>query len=205
MLQPRRRAHRGETENVLDEKATVRTSRFLSMVLRHRPESVGVTLDEAGWVEVDTLLAACAAKGRRISRADLDHIVASNDKKRFAYSGDGRRIRASQGHSVPVQLGLAAAEPPAVLYHGTARATLGAILHEGLRPMSRQDVHLSADVATAVRVGSRHGRPAVLEVDAAGLAAAGHAFRISANGVWLTDRVPPERLRVLPEPQEKDG
>lgn len=184
---------------MLDEKGTVRASRFLSMVLRHRPESIGIVPDEAGWVDVDTLLAACAAKGRRLSRADLDHVVATNNKKRFAYSEDGRRIRASQGHSIPVELGLPAAAPPDLLYHGTARATLPVILREGLKPMSRQDVHLSADVATAVRVGARHGRPVVLEVDAAGLAATGHTFRVSANGVWLTDRVPPERLRPLPD------
>ena len=182
----------------MDEKATVRISRFLSMVLRHRPETVGITLDEGGWVDVDRLIAACAAAGRRFSRADLDHVVATNNKRRFAYSADGRRIRASQGHSVEVDLGLTAATPPDVLYHGTASTTVAAILREGLRPMSRQDVHLSADRETAVRVGARHGRPVVLEVDAAGLAAAGHTFRVSANGVWLTDRVPPERLRVLP-------
>ncbi|MEW2520703.1 RNA 2'-phosphotransferase [Actinacidiphila alni] len=180
---------------MLDEKKTVRTSKFLSMVLRHNPDAVGITLDAAGWVEVDVLLAACAAKGRRISRADLDHVVATNNKKRFAYSEDGRRIRASQGHSVTVELGLEAVEPPEVLYHGTAARTLPLILAEGLRPMSRQDVHLSADRETAVRVGARHGRPVVLVVDARGLAAEGHVFRVSANGVWLTDRVPPERLR----------
>lgn len=183
---------------MVDEKATVRISRFLSMVLRHQPDAVGITLDEGGWVDVDVLMAACAAKGRRFSRATLDHVVATNNKQRFSFSADGRRIRANQGHSVEVDLGLAAAAPPDVLYHGTAAATLPAILREGLRPMARQDVHLSADQDTAVRVGARHGRPVVLEVDAAGLAAAGHTFRVSANGVWLTDRVPPERLRIVP-------
>ncbi|WP_328916780.1 MULTISPECIES: RNA 2'-phosphotransferase [unclassified Streptomyces] len=182
----------------MEEKRTVKVSKFLSMVLRHRPESVGIVLDDAGWVDVDELIGACAARGRRFSRAELDHVVAHNNKKRFAYSADGRRIRASQGHSVAVELGLPAAEPPAVLYHGTAAATLPLILRDGLLPMSRQDVHLSADEETAVRVGSRHGRPVVLEVDAAGLAATGHVFRVSANGVWLTDRIPPERLRQLP-------
>jgi putative RNA 2'-phosphotransferase len=181
-----------------DEKRTVKVSKFLSLVLRHRPEAVGITLDEAGWVDVDVLIAACAARGRRFSRAELDHVVANNNKKRFAYSDDGRRIRASQGHSVPVELGLPAATPPAMLYHGTATATLPLILRDGLKPMSRQDVHLSADLETAVRVGARHGRPAVLVVDAAGLAAAGHTFRVSANGVWLTDLVPPRWLRQQP-------
>ncbi|MDX6353984.1 MAG: putative 2-phosphotransferase [Streptomyces sp.] len=182
----------------MDEKRTVRVSKFLSLVLRHQPETVGIALDEGGWVDVDELIAACAAKGRRFSRAELDHVVANNNKKRFAFSADGRRIRASQGHSVAVELGLPPTPPPAVLYHGTASATVPVIFREGLRPMSRQDVHLSAEQETAVRVGARHGRPVVLEVDAAGLAAAGHEFRVSANGVWLTGAIPPERLRLLP-------
>ncbi|MGW5350517.1 RNA 2'-phosphotransferase [Streptomyces sp. NPDC004031] len=182
----------------MNEKNTVRASKFLARVLRHEPELIGVTLDEGGWVEVDVLLAACAAHGRRLSRAELEHVVEANNKKRYALSEDGRRIRASQGHSVTVDLGLAPAVPPDVLFHGTATATVPLILREGLRPMSRQDVHLSADRETAVRVGSRHGRPAVLAVDAVGLAAAGHVFRRSANGVWLSGPVPPERLRLLP-------
>jgi len=182
----------------VDEKRTVRVSKFLSLVLRHQPETVGITLDEAGWVDVDELIAACAAKGRRFSRAELDHVVATNNKKRFAFSADGRRIRASQGHSVTVELGLPPTPPPPVLFHGTASATVPVILREGLRPMSRQDVHLSADQETALRVGARHGRPVLLEVDAAALSAAGHEFRVSANGVWLTGAIPPERLRLLP-------
>ncbi|MFG1810238.1 RNA 2'-phosphotransferase [Streptomyces sp. NPDC049040] len=183
----------------MDEKRTVKASKFLSLVLRHQPERIGLTLDGNGWVGVDELLAACAAHGRRLTRAELDHVVATNNKRRFAYSDDGRRIRASQGHTVPVDLGLAPAVPPAVLFHGTAAATLPLILHEGLRPMARQDVHLSADRETAVRVGSRHGRPVVLAVDAAGLAEGGQVFRISANGVWLTGPVAPEWLRVQPD------
>ncbi len=175
-----------------------RLSRFLSLVLRHDPAAAGITLDEGGWVAVAELMAGCAAAGRPFSRAELDHVVAANDKQRFAFSADGLRIRASQGHSVAVDLGLADAEPPELLYHGTSTRTLPLVLREGLRPMSRQQVHLSADVATATRVGARHGRPAVLEVDAAGLAAAGHRFQVSANGVWLTDGVPPDRLRPLP-------
>lgn len=172
-------------------------SRFLALVLRHDPAAVGIALDDGGWVEVDRLLEALARSGRPISRAELDQVVAGNDKRRFAYSEDGRRIRASQGHSVPVELGLAPCEPPAVLYHGTVGRTLPAVLREGLKPMSRQDVHLSADVETAVRVGSRRGRPVVLEVDAAGASAAGQVFRLSANGVWLTGAVPPAFLRPM--------
>lgn len=180
---------------MLDEKRTVKASKFLSLVLRHEPERIGVALDEGGWVDVGALLAACAAHGRPLTRAELDHVVATNNKRRFAFSEDGRRIRASQGHTVAVELGLAPAVPPDVLFHGTATATLPLILRDGLLPMARQDVHLSADRETAVRVGARHGRPVVLAVDAAGLAAAGQVFRVSANGVWLTGPVAPEWLR----------
>ncbi|MDX3093878.1 RNA 2'-phosphotransferase [Streptomyces sp. ME19-03-3] len=179
----------------MDEKQTVKLSKFLARVLRHDPASIGIALDEAGWVDVDKLIAASRRSGRRFSGADLDHVVAANDKKRFAFSEDGRRIRASQGHSVEVDLGLLPVEPPAVLFHGTASTTLPIVLREGLKPMSRRDVHLSADVETAVRVGTRHGRPVVLAVDAAALAATGHVFRVSANGVWLTNAVPPTHLR----------
>ncbi|MFG2822159.1 RNA 2'-phosphotransferase [Kitasatospora sp. NPDC048365] len=182
----------------MDEKRTVRASKNLSRILRHDPGSVGLALDAAGWVGVDDLLAALARQGRPLTRAQLDHVVETNNKRRFAFSEDGRSIRASQGHTVEVDLGLPATTPPGVLYHGTTTRYLDAILHEGLRPMSRQDVHLSADTETAVRVGSRHGRPVVLIVDAAAMAAAGHEFRVSANGVWLTDAVPPEYLRPTP-------
>lgn len=172
-------------------------SRFLALVLRHRPEAVGIDLDTGGWVEVDRLIEALAATDRPITRSELDALVAGNDKQRFAYSADGRRIRANQGHSLPVDLGLAPCEPPAVLYHGTVGRVLPAVLREGLRPMGRQDVHLSADIATAVRVASRRGRPVVLQVDATALHAAGQVFRRSANGVWLTDSVPPDHLCPL--------
>ncbi|WP_405011066.1 RNA 2'-phosphotransferase [Kitasatospora sp. NBC_01539] len=180
----------------MDEKQTVRVSKRLSRVLRHDPESVGITLDDAGWVGVDTLLGALARHGVRVGRAELDHVVATNDKRRFAFSEDGLSIRASQGHSVEVDLGLPPSDPPAVLYHGTTGRVLEAVFREGLRPMGRRDVHLSVDTGTAVRVGSRHGRPVVLAVDAAAMAADGHEFRVSANGVWLTDAVPARYLRT---------
>jgi putative RNA 2'-phosphotransferase len=179
----------------VDDKRAVEVSKFLSLVLRHDPGRVGIVLDEAGWVDVDELIAACRGAGRGFTRAELEHVVVTNSKQRFALSDDGRRIRANQGHSVEVDLGLPPAEPPEVLYHGTAAGSVEAILRDGLRPMSRQDVHLSPDVETAMRVGARHGRPAVLVVDASELAAGGHIFRVAENGVWLTDHVPASHLR----------
>ncbi|MGY1672804.1 RNA 2'-phosphotransferase [Geodermatophilus sp. SYSU D00710] len=175
----------------------VRVSKRLSYVLRHRPDSVGLVLDDAGWVDVDTLLAALAAHGMPLTREDLDHVVGRNDERRFAVDPTGTRIRASQGHSVPVALGYTAEAPPDVLFHGTAVRNLPAILAEGLRPGRRHAVHLSPDEVTARAVGERRGRAAVLRVDAAGLAAAGAVFTRSANGVWLVDAVPPRYLGVL--------
>ncbi|MEU1415138.1 MULTISPECIES: RNA 2'-phosphotransferase [unclassified Streptomyces] len=176
-----------------DDRRTVKVSKYLSKHLRHQPERIGLTLDEAGWVEIDTLLAAAAAHGFRITRDELDHVVAANDKKRFAV--EGGRIRASQGHSVDVDLGLPPATPPAYLYHGTVARHLDAIRAEGLRPMNRHDVHLSPDRETAIRVGARRGRPVVLGVDAEAMHRDGHVFHVSANGVWLTRSVPPRYLR----------
>jgi putative RNA 2'-phosphotransferase len=178
-------------------KRSVKRSKFLSLILRHNPGAVGIDLDPAGWVDVSVLLDALAAHGRPMTRAQLDQVVAENDKKRFAFDDTGTRIRASQGHSVPVDLGYTEAEPPALLFHGTHPRVLDTIRREGLRPMQRHDVHLSPDAETATRVGARRGRPVVLTVDAARMAADGHRFRVSANGVWLTDAVPPEYLGSL--------
>ncbi|MFE5333064.1 RNA 2'-phosphotransferase [Embleya sp. NPDC056575] len=172
----------------------VKISKYLSRHLRHQPERLGIVLDEAGWVEVDVLLAACAARGVGLSRAQLERVVAENDKRRFAFSADGTRIRASQGHTVAVDLGLAEVVPPAVLFHGTSPRSVAAILVEGLRPMDRHDVHLSVDVETARRVGARRGRPVVFAVRAERMSADGHVFRRSDNGVWLVPAVPPRYL-----------
>ena len=173
----------------------VRLSKRLSYVLRHHPDSVGFTLDDAGWVHVDDLLAAL-----RVTRAQLDDVVARNDKQRFAFDDTGTRIRASQGHSVPVSLGLEAAVPPGELFHGSVERFLPSILAEGLRPGNRHAVHLSPDVGTARVVGARRGRPVVLRVDAAAMVRDGAVFTRSANGVWLVDAVPPQRLTVLDPP-----
>lgn len=176
------------------DAALVRTSKFLSRVLRHAPESVGLRLDEAGWTEVDALLEAARRAGVPLDRPTLERVVAENDKRRFALSADGTRIRASQGHSVPVELGLAPAAPPDVLFHGTADRNLASIRAHGLRPGRRTHVHLSSDEATAVAVGRRHGRPVVQRVLAGRMHAAGHAFYRSDNGVWLTDAVPAHHI-----------
>jgi putative RNA 2'-phosphotransferase len=144
-------------------------------------------------VEIDTLIAAAAAHGFPFTSEELDHVVATNDKRRFAV--ENGRIRASQGHSIDVDLGLPPATPPAYLYHGTVARHLDAIRAEGLRPMSRHAVHLSTDRETATRVGARRGRPVVLSVDSSTMHRDGHVFRISANGVWLTAAVPPRYLR----------
>jgi putative RNA 2'-phosphotransferase len=164
-----------------------KASKRLSYVLRHRPDSVGLTLDEAGWVPVEKLL-----KTLGLTRAQLKAVVAGNDKQRFAIEGD--RIRASQGHSVEVDLGLEPVAPPGRLYHGTVARNLDSIRDKGLVKGARHHVHLSADARTAAKVGARRGRPVVLEVDSAGMAEAGFVFYRSANGVWLTDSVPPSFL-----------
>jgi putative RNA 2'-phosphotransferase len=175
----------------------VRVGKRLSFVLRHRPDSVGLSLDDAGWVDVDELLAALARDGLRLTRVELESVVAGNDKRRFAFDESGTRIRASQGHSVSVALGYRREIPPGVLFHGTVQRFLSAILDEGLRPGNRHAVHLSPDVATATTVGRRRGRPVVLRVDAAVMVADGFTFTRSANGVWLTDAVPPRYLEVV--------
>ncbi|MBF9140989.1 RNA 2'-phosphotransferase [Hymenobacter properus] len=181
----------------MDSKQTTRLSKFLSLHLRHRPDAIGLTLQEGGWVSVAELLAACAAHGTPISPTQLAEIVANNDKKRFAFDASGTQIRAQQGHSVEVNLQLTPAVPPPVLYHGTAPAALPAIRREGLQKMQRHHVHLSPDEETARRVGARRGQPHILTVDAAGLHAGGALFYESGNGVWLVDAVPPQYLGGL--------
>ena len=175
-------------------KELISTSKFLSLVLRHRPKMLGVTLDEQGWVDVAVLLAAAAEHGRVISRAELDEVVFTNDKQRFAFSPDGQKIRANQGHTVQVDLALPPQVPPDVLYHGTAVRFMGAIRKQGLQKMRRHHVHLSANEDTAVRVGQRRGQAIVLLVDSAAMHQAGYLFYRSDNGVWLTDHVPPAFL-----------
>jgi putative RNA 2'-phosphotransferase len=175
---------------------SVQLSKFLSFVLRHKPDAIGLVLDPQGWASINELVEKGNAAGTQFSREDLLHVVETSDKKRFSVSADGLRIRAAQGHSVTVELGLSPQEPPSVLYHGTATRFVESILSEGLKPQVRQQVHLSADEATAWRVGQRHGKPAILKVEALRMHAKGFKFFLADNGVWLTDQVPPEFLAL---------
>jgi putative RNA 2'-phosphotransferase len=175
----------------------VRLSKFLSFVPRHRPDSIGLALDPHGWANIDDLIGMGNAAGTRFNREDLLHVVETSDKKRFSVSPDGLRIRAAQGHSASVELGLLPQEPPEVLYHGTATRFVESILAEGLKPQDRRHVHLSLDEATAHRVGKRHGKPVILRVEALRMHTKGFTFYLADNGVWLTDRVPPEFLVLL--------
>lgn len=175
-----------------------RISKFLSLVLRHEPAKIGIELDEHGWTDCRGLIEAAARHGVRFDRATLLEIVRTNDKQRFALSDDGTRIRANQGHSVTVDLALVPKPPPETLYHGTVEKFLGSIRSEGLQKGERHHVHLSPDLVTATKVGQRRGKPIILQVRAAAMAAAGHPFFLSDNGVWLTDTVPPEFIEFPP-------
>lgn len=183
-------------KNLMASSQLVNASKFLSLVLRHKPETIGITLDAEGWADIVELLRKSSSHtpGLRLNRALLEEVVATSDKKRFTISEDGQRIRANQGHSVSVDLGLKPVEPPAELFHGTATRFEASIRAEGLIKQSRQHVHLSPDYETAVKVGQRHGKPVVLRINAKAMHEAGHEFFISENGVWLTDGVPPEYI-----------
>jgi putative RNA 2'-phosphotransferase len=171
-------------------------SKRLSFVLRHAPESIGITLDAQGWTSVDGLLKQLAAHGFQISEKRLHHVVKTDDKQRYTLSEDKTRIRAAQGHSVDIHLELPAIVPPDVLYHGTATRNLTSIREKGLIPGTRQHVHLSADTKTAKRVGARHGTPYVLEINAAAMHAEGLEFFQADNGVWLTSAIPARYITI---------
>ncbi|WP_338844857.1 RNA 2'-phosphotransferase [Massilia sp. W12] len=180
------------------EKTTLDVSRFLSFILRHQPESIGVQLDSDGWTDVEALLAKAARHGHTISHELLLHVVQSNDKRRFTLSPEGDKIRAAQGHSSKqVNLQYAPQIPPPQLFHGTASRFVASILRQGLRPGQRQHVHLSSELKTAKAVGARHGAPVIFAVDAAAAHAAGIAFYQADNGVWLCGPLPAQYLRQL--------
>lgn len=176
------------------QKRYIRISRFLSYVLRHDPGSVGLSLDREGWADIPELIRAARANGMRLEMGDVWHTVRSCPKQRFSLSADRLRIRANYGHSVEIDLGLQPAIPPSVLYHGTASRSLRSIREKGLQPRGRQYVHLSPDWETAKAVGSRHGRPVVLRVEAGRMHQDGLRFHYSPGGTWLTDRVPVDYL-----------
>jgi putative RNA 2'-phosphotransferase len=185
----------------MDKRRETHISKFLSLVLRHKPETVGIILDANGWADVRGLLVACDAHGEPITMDDLEQVVKNNDKKRFELRYDHAvstypvAIRASQGHSVEVDLGYEEAVPPNVLFHGTATRFLPDIQAKGLLKMGRHHVHLSQLEETAWTVGARHGKPFVLSIDAKAMHEAGHQFYKSANGVWLTEIVPSDYIR----------
>ncbi|KXH83396.1 RNA 2'-phosphotransferase [Chryseobacterium kwangjuense] len=178
----------------MNEIENKRISKFLSLILRHQPETIQLKLDENGWADVSELITK-SAKGRmHFTFADLEEVVETNNKKRFAFNEDKTRIRASQGHSIDIDLDLKAAQPPDFLYHGTAEANISSILENGIEKRTRQHVHLSADKETATKVGMRHGKPMILTIRTKTMHEAGIIFYLSANGVWLTDFVDPQYI-----------
>lgn len=181
----------------MNEKHQKRISKFLSLVLRHQPEKVGLILEQGGWVNVAELLDACGKNGFAFTLDELKTVVENNDKKRFSFDESGTKIRASQGHSVEIEIEFEQKEPPDVLYHGTSEKNVTAILKEGLSKMSRHHVHLSVDVETAKKVGMRYGKPVIFEVDTNAMRGNGFEFYVSANGVWLVDNVPPQFLQIF--------
>ena len=174
-------------------------SKFLSLVLRHKPEALGFSLDKEGWASVAELMEKMQQKGMDVDLKQLQKVVATNDKQRFSFSADGTKIRANQGHSLPIELGLEPVTPPATLYHGTAIQNISSILKNGLERRKRQHVHLSQDAETARKVGQRHGKPVILMIRSEQMHREGHLFYHSANGVWLTEAAPPKFIEL------KDG
>lgn len=174
----------------MNEKAAKSISKFLSFVLRHSPEAIGLKLDENGWADVEELIAKSSKDGNSLDVELLDYIVENNDKKRFTFNEDKTKIRASQGHSISVELKLNEAEPLEFLYHGTVEKFLESIKKEGLQKMSRQHVHLSKDKETAIKVGGRRGVPQILTIKSGEMFKDGFKFYLSENNVWLTDEIP---------------
>lgn len=178
----------------MDAKQIITTSKFLSLVLRHQPGMIGIELNDSGWTDVDHLLAAMARHGRTVTREQLEFVVRENDKRRFALSDDGLRIRASQGHSIGVELGYEPVEPPERLYHGAPEKFVASIRQSGLKKMKRHDVHLHEDQNVAETVGQRRGNPVVLVIRSGDMYRDGHEFFVTPNHVWLTDHVPAEYI-----------
>ena len=181
---------------MINEKENKKISKFLSYVLRHKPESIDLKLDGNGWAETNDLLEKMKANTFEVSAEMLEHIVATNNKQRFSFNENKTKIRASQGHSINVELNLKAATPPEYLYHGTGEKFVSSILANGLQKRERQQVHLSKDTETAIEVGQRHGKPRVFIVEAAHMCSEGFLFYLSDNNIWLTDHVPAKYLSL---------
>jgi len=175
---------------MIDEKTHTKLSKFLSLVLRHKPETIGIELSEDGWVNTKTLVDKMNVYGKHIDLETLHKIVENNDKKRFGFNEDKSKIRANQGHSLNVDLGYIKKEPPETLYHGTAQTNIDSIFKNGLEKRNRHQVHMSKDIETAIKVGQRHGKPIVLKILAKEMSNDGFDFFESENKVWLTDNVP---------------
>ena len=174
------------------------TSKFISLILRHKPEAIGITLDEHGWANVDELIAGIS-KTQPIDMAMLEQIVAEDEKQRYSFNDDKTLIRANQGHSIPVDVELEEIKPPEVLYHGTGEKYVTSIDVQGLIPKSRLYVHLSSDEDTAMKVGQRHGKPIIYIVNSVKMFRDGYKFYQSVNGVWLTKEVPLSYLKKQEE------
>lgn len=181
------------------DKQLTHISKFLSLVLRHQPEKIGIQLDQNGWTDIDELIEKANENGIQFDRETLNHIVATNTKKRFAFNETLDKIRASQGHSIEIELGYTNQKPPEILYHGTGEKSVQSIVDTGLEKRSRQHVHLSSDIETAIKVGQRHGKPYVFKVLAEQMYNDNFQFFISDNGVWLTDNVPTKYLKKSDE------
>jgi putative RNA 2'-phosphotransferase len=188
---------RKSTNDRQQPKCYVTISKYLSKHLRHQPERLGLELLPGGWVEVDKLLAATSQNGFEITLSELQQVVATSDKQRFAFDETGKLVRANQGHSVEVDLKLPVQTPPAVLYHGTHSKVVDTILTTGLQKMSRHHVHLTTDLESAQRVGARRGKSCILAIDAQSMDRDGYQFYCTENNVWLVDNIPPKYLSFL--------
>jgi putative RNA 2'-phosphotransferase len=178
----------------MNDQQNKKTSKFLSFVLRHKPETINLVLDENGWANVEELITKSTNDSQGFTFEELDEIVQTNDKKRFIFNEDKTKIRANQGHSIEVDLALKLQQPPEFLYHGTAENNLNSILKNGIEKRSRQHVHLSQDKETATKVGMRHGKPIILTIKTGKMSQDGILFYLSENGVWLTDFVAAEYI-----------
>ncbi len=172
------------------------TSKYISLILRHKPEVIGITLDDHGWADTQALIEG-VNRTHPLTMELLEEIVRTDEKQRYSFNADKSRIRANQGHSIPIDADLAETEPPETLYHGTGEKSVASIERDGLRPMSRLYVHLSPDTETARSVGSRHGKPVIYIVLAGEMHRSGYRFYRSANGVWLTKEVPVRFLKRI--------